>query len=146
MIEPSPAHHATSRQGPITVVPAPAKPIIDMLARFTDYEAGSQIVTAMRAIGWVHTRTARPANSHVGVLLPGIAYRTHHLHAVEHDLSAWHTRLAFRDQLRGHPPSPPNTRASTRPCQRGPARPTRLPGRRGRRSSGASSAGSDHEQ
>jgi GrpB-like predicted nucleotidyltransferase (UPF0157 family) len=88
-----------------TAVPGlSAKPIIDMLARITDYEAGDQILPAMNAIGWVpapephdrHTRTWE-------FCFPNVSWRTHHLHVVEHRSSAWPGWLAFRDHLRSHP-------------------------------------------
>lgn len=88
-----------------TAVPGlPAKPIIDMLARITDYEAGSDLVSAMAAIGWAHAPEPHDARTRTwSFCLPDIAWRTHHLHVVEHRSTGWPSWLAFRDHLRTHP-------------------------------------------
>jgi GrpB-like predicted nucleotidyltransferase (UPF0157 family) len=88
-----------------TAVPGlAAKPIIDMLARITHYEAGTQILPVMSAIGWAHA--PEPADRQARTwefCFPDVAWRTHHLHVVEHQSPDWPTWLAFRDHLRGHP-------------------------------------------
>jgi GrpB-like predicted nucleotidyltransferase (UPF0157 family) len=81
-----------------------AKPIIDMLARIADYEAGDRIVAAMAAIGWTHAPEPHDRRTRTWELcFPNVSRRTHHLHVVEHRSAAWPTWLAFRDHLRDHP-------------------------------------------
>jgi GrpB-like predicted nucleotidyltransferase (UPF0157 family) len=88
-----------------TAVPGlPAKPIVDMLARIADYEAGHQIIPAMTAIGWTHA--PEPYDERLRrweFCYPTVARRTHHVHLVEERSADWPTWLAFRDHLRGHP-------------------------------------------
>lgn len=88
-----------------TAVPGlAAKPIIDMLARITDYEAGRRLITAMNAIGWVPAPEPHDQQTRTWEFcFPNVARRTHHLHVVEHRSAAWHTWLTLRDHLRNHP-------------------------------------------
>jgi GrpB-like predicted nucleotidyltransferase (UPF0157 family) len=88
-----------------TAVPGlPAKPIIDMLARITDYDAGPRIIEAMHTIGWTHAPEPHDRDDREWEFCyPSIAYRIHHLHVLEHRSKAWPALLAFRDHLRSHP-------------------------------------------
>ncbi|BCJ78087.1 hypothetical protein CS0771_76310 [Catellatospora sp. IY07-71] len=81
-----------------------AKPIIDMLARVTDYHAAAALAPAMARIGWAHA--PEPADEQLrrwSYCFPGIARRSHHLHVVEFASTGWPTWLAFRDRLRADP-------------------------------------------
>lgn len=81
-----------------------AKPIIDMLARVTDYHAAAALTPAMARIGWVHA--PEPADERLrrwSYCFPDVARRSHHLHVVEHASTGWPTWLAFRDRLRADP-------------------------------------------
>ncbi|GIF20776.1 GrpB-like predicted nucleotidyltransferase (UPF0157 family) [Actinoplanes tereljensis] len=80
-----------------------AKPIIDMLARIPDRDAGD-IAGAMAGIGWVHAPEPgdEPARKW-SFCFPDAAWRTHHLHIFETASDRWPQLLAFRDHLRTHP-------------------------------------------
>ncbi|TQL69392.1 GrpB-like predicted nucleotidyltransferase (UPF0157 family) [Nocardioides albertanoniae] len=92
---------AVEHIGSTSVPGLPAKPIIDMLAVVTSYEAAGSTLPALRDVGWV----AAPEPGDVeqrkwSWCSPSVAYRTHHLHVVEKSSEAWPTWLAFRDHLR----------------------------------------------
>lgn len=79
-----------------------AKPIIDMLARIDEYD--SLDPSALAEIGWVHAPEPHDAQDRKwSFCFPDPAWRTHHLHVVEHGSAGWPTWLAFRDHLRAHP-------------------------------------------
>ncbi|GIH04677.1 hypothetical protein Rhe02_27440 [Rhizocola hellebori] len=88
-----------------TAVPGlAAKPIIDMLAVVSDYDAVSAAVPTMVAIGWAHApEPSDPETRTHSFCHPDPAWRTHHLHVVEHSSAGWRTWLAFRDHLRANP-------------------------------------------
>lgn len=88
-----------------TAVPGlPAKPIVDMLARITDYDRASGMVAAMAAIGWVHAPEPHDQKTRTwSFCFPDPGWRTHHLHVVEDRSPHWRSWLAFRDHLRAHP-------------------------------------------
>jgi GrpB-like predicted nucleotidyltransferase (UPF0157 family) len=80
-----------------------AKPIIDMLARVADYDAGD-LVAAMQTIHWVRAPEPDDRESRKwSFCFPSTAWRTHHLHVVEDRSPGWPTWIAFRDHLRTHP-------------------------------------------
>jgi GrpB-like predicted nucleotidyltransferase (UPF0157 family) len=88
--------------GSTSVPGLPAKPIIDMLARVRAYTV--DIVPALAGIGWVHApEPGDAAERKLSFCYPDAAYRSHHLHVVEHGSAGWPTWLAFRDHLRAHP-------------------------------------------
>lgn len=90
--------------GSTSVPGLPAKPIIDMLARITDYNHGSAITEAMVGIGWVAAPEPHDQpNRTWSFCLPDVGWRTHHLHVVERSSLGWPDWLAFRDHLRTHP-------------------------------------------
>lgn len=76
-----------------------------MLARIGDFDSlGVAAPEAMAVIGWVHApEPADEAQRKWSFCLPDPAWRTHHLHVVEHASPGWPTWLAFRDHLRTHP-------------------------------------------
>jgi GrpB-like predicted nucleotidyltransferase (UPF0157 family) len=81
-----------------------AKPIIDMLARVTSYDSHAAVAAAMAGIGWVLAPEPGDADARkLSFCYPDAAYRSHHLHVVEHGSAGWPTWLAFRDHLRTHP-------------------------------------------
>jgi GrpB-like predicted nucleotidyltransferase (UPF0157 family) len=88
-----------------TAVPGlAAKPIIDMLAVVSDYDAVTAAIPTMVAIGWASA--PEPGEDQIrkhSFCHPGPAWRTHHLHVVEHSSQGWPTWLAFRDHLRANP-------------------------------------------
>ncbi len=88
-----------------TAVPGlAAKPIIDMLAVVSDYDAVAHAVVSMEAIGWAHApEPGDPQRRTHSFCHPDPAWRTHHLHVVEHASDGWRTWLAFRDHMRAHP-------------------------------------------
>lgn len=95
---------AVEHIGSTSVPGLTAKPIIDMLARITDYDRADGMVAAMAAIGWVHApEPDDPAKRTWSFCFPDPGWRTHHLHVVEDRSPAWPSWLAFRDHLRAHP-------------------------------------------
>ncbi len=81
-----------------------AKPIIDMLAVVSDYDAVSAAIATMLQIGWAHAPEPQDAAARkLSFCHPDPARRTHHLHVVEHDSGGWRTWLDFRDHLRANP-------------------------------------------
>jgi GrpB-like predicted nucleotidyltransferase (UPF0157 family) len=88
-----------------TAVPGlAAKPIIDMLAVVSDYDAVSAAVPTMVAIGWTHApEPGEEQERKHSFCHPDPARRTHHLHVVEHSSQGWRTWLEFRDHLRANP-------------------------------------------
>lgn len=90
--------------GSTSVPGLPAKPIIDMLARVTDYAAAGAVAAGLAGVGW----SAAPEPADTGLrrwsyCFPDVARRSHHLHVVEHASTGWPTWLAFRDRLRADP-------------------------------------------
>jgi GrpB-like predicted nucleotidyltransferase (UPF0157 family) len=80
-----------------------AKPIIDMLARIPDHDAGD-VVAAMSGIGWTYApEPGDEASRKWSFCFPDIGWRTHHLHIFEADPVNWQFLPAFRDHLRTHP-------------------------------------------
>lgn len=88
-----------------TAVPGlAAKPIIDMLARITDYDRSAGIVADLSAIGWLHApEPGDQERRKWSFCFPDAAWRTHHLHVWEAGSPAWRSVLRFRDHLRRHP-------------------------------------------
>lgn len=88
-----------------TAVPGlAAKPIIDMLAVVSDYDPVAAAIATMREIGWAHAPEPEDeAQRKLSFCHPDPAWRTHHLHVVEHSSPGWRTWLAFRDHLRANP-------------------------------------------
>ena len=88
-----------------TAVPGlAAKPIIDMLAVVSDYDAVAAAVPTMVAIGWAYApEPGEEQERKLSFCHPDPGWRTHHLHVVEHGSPGWPTWLAFRDHLRTHP-------------------------------------------
>lgn len=81
-----------------------AKPIIDMVARISDYQHTAGLVEAMAGIGWVHA--PEPGDEEArkwSFCFPDVGWRTHHLHIVEAAAGNWQSLLAFRDHMRTHP-------------------------------------------
>ncbi|SDK85926.1 GrpB domain, predicted nucleotidyltransferase, UPF0157 family [Nocardioides sp. YR527] len=104
LVEPLLAEHLVrpvEHIGSTSVPGLPAKPIIDMLAVVSSYEAVGSSLPALEDVAWV----AAPEPSDVeqrkwSWCSPSIALRTHHLHVVEESSEGWPTWLAFRDHLR----------------------------------------------
>lgn len=93
---------AVEHIGSTSVPGLPAKPIIDMLARVAVCTV--DIVPAMAGIGWVHApEPGDEEQRKLSFCYPDAAYRSHHLHVVEHGSAGWPTWIAFRDHLRSHP-------------------------------------------
>jgi GrpB-like predicted nucleotidyltransferase (UPF0157 family) len=88
-----------------TAVPGlPAKPIIDMLALTQDRDSFQDALPAARELGWVHApEPADEEDLEWSLCFPDIAYRSHHLHVLEHASPRWPLLLAFRDHLRRNP-------------------------------------------
>jgi GrpB-like predicted nucleotidyltransferase (UPF0157 family) len=81
-----------------------AKPIIDMLAVVRDIEAAAAARAPLHNVGWVPAPEPLDASERkLSFCFPSMALRTHHLHIVERESSAWRGWLAFRDYLRAHP-------------------------------------------
>jgi GrpB-like predicted nucleotidyltransferase (UPF0157 family) len=81
-----------------------AKPIIDMFVTLRSYDDGIEIATALRSIGWASA--PEPDDDELRRLsfcFPNVEYRTHHLHAIDHESQHWRAWLAFRDALRRDP-------------------------------------------
>jgi GrpB-like predicted nucleotidyltransferase (UPF0157 family) len=80
-----------------------AKPIIDMLARISAYDAGD-VIGAMSGIGWTHApEPGDDQDRKWSFCFPDIGWRTHHLHIYESASLRWPLLLIFRDHLRTHP-------------------------------------------
>ncbi len=88
-----------------TVVPGlPAKPIIDMVAPIIDYATFHSALPALNQLGWVHSpEPGDQAARKWSICFPDVAWRTHHLHVVEHRSTHWRDWLTFRDHLRAAP-------------------------------------------
>ena len=81
-----------------------AKPIIDMVAVVRDIEGVAASRAPLYEIGWVSAPEPLDAvERKLSFCFPSVALRTHHLHVVEGESSAWRGWLAFRDHLRAHP-------------------------------------------
>jgi GrpB-like predicted nucleotidyltransferase (UPF0157 family) len=89
--------------GSTSVPGLPAKPIIDMLAVIDDYAGFAPALPELERVGWVHAPEPGDEDDRKwSVCFPGVEYRTHHLHVVEHDSDSWRDWLLFRDYLRTH--------------------------------------------
>jgi GrpB-like predicted nucleotidyltransferase (UPF0157 family) len=81
-----------------------AKPIIDMLAVVEDI---SPVITEEDALGDIDWLLAPEPADHIERRLsfctPSRELRTHHLHIVEEEFSAWRGWIVFRDYLRKNP-------------------------------------------
>ena len=106
LVEPLLAEHLVrpvEHIGSTSVPGLPAKPIIDMLAVVESYESVGPSLLTLTDVGWV----AAPEPHDVGQrkwswCSPSVERRTHHLHVVEEQSTAWPTWLIFRDHLRSN--------------------------------------------
>lgn len=104
LVEPLLAEHLVrpvEHIGSTSVPGLPAKPIIDMLAVVSSYEAVASSLPALADVGWV----AAPEPGDIeqrrwSWCAPSVARRTYHLHVVEESSDGWPTWLGFRDHLR----------------------------------------------
>jgi GrpB-like predicted nucleotidyltransferase (UPF0157 family) len=81
-----------------------AKPIIDMLARVSNFDHTAGIVEAMSGIGWTHAPEPDDQQARKwSFCFPDIVWRTHHLHVHEAGSQRWQSLLTFRDHMRSHP-------------------------------------------
>jgi GrpB-like predicted nucleotidyltransferase (UPF0157 family) len=82
-----------------TAVPGlAAKPVIDMMAPVASLAGSMGVIDALRPLAYLH-HPYKPQEMH-WFCKPSPAYRTHHLHVVEHGGTAWRQRMALRDALR----------------------------------------------
>lgn len=89
--------------GSTSVPGLPAKPIIDMLALIEDYDAFAPALLELERLRWMISPEPGDADRRKwSVCFPTVERRTHHLHVVEHDSTAWRDWLLFRDYLRAH--------------------------------------------
>ncbi len=90
--------------GSTAVAGLAAKPIIDMMACVSSYDAGSEAIAELDRVGWVH---APEPDDEVGrkwsFCRPDPIRRTHHLHVYESGSLLPQSLIAFRDHLRSHP-------------------------------------------
>ncbi|MBZ2198359.1 GrpB family protein [Occultella gossypii] len=87
--------------GSTSVPGLPAKPIIDMLALIDDYDTFGPARQELEQVHWVVA--PEPGDEDLrkwSACFPTAEHRTHHLHVVERNSSAWRDWLLFRDYLR----------------------------------------------
>lgn len=82
-----------------TAVPGlSAKPIIDIMVPVASLAGSTGVIDAARRLGYLHH--PYKADEMHWFCKPSPAFRTHHLHVVEHGGTAWQQRLALRNALR----------------------------------------------
>jgi GrpB-like predicted nucleotidyltransferase (UPF0157 family) len=78
-----------------------AKPILDIAAAITSFDAGFALVPKLEALGYQYRGEYGIPRRHYFVL--GDPVRTHHLHILEQHSAEWLAHLRFRDHLRASP-------------------------------------------